>query len=698
MTAVRAMRAAFALALLPLAAGVLNVTYQDASMTHLPGKWATVELLRRGEFPYLNPYASFGQPLAGNPNFGTFFPDTLAFLVLPLRTAFGLHFALAALLAYAGARRWARVEGHGRAAAEAAAVAFTLSGVFVSAWKFYNTGMALAVAPWVLAAAAKTVHHARGPDGRRARRAAAELSVWSALEVFAGEPVVALLTFLLVAVLVAARLSRRGVLAVAGGLALGALLAGPQVLLTAQIYRDSSREERSFPFVTATGTSVHPVRFVEQVVPFPFGRPDLAGEGRFTGHAFHDNHTPYLWSLHLGLATLALLARHARPWRGPERLWYATALVAIVLSFGRYLPLAKKLYPLLSLDGRLRFPVKWWYVVALCLVPIVAHAAGRWAAGERANRLSGVWLALLAAAAAVVSPRVSFDVLVFVTLVLAAAATIFFIGGGRLATALPAALAVPLLAANLPLLLAVLDRPLPDPPRVAGRLFERIRVDTHALPGALPPPERTTREVMRRVAPELWAISGALSGVPYAFDRDPDGSYTDPDRVVRKALDDRSWPERVPRLRLSGVAHVATDEELPAPFRLSRVLGDTHGVRLYALDGAAPSVRLDGGRFLTVRERAASLTAEVEAAAPGLLVWSRSYFGAWRATVDGQPAAVGRADGHVVGVPVPAGTHRVEVVWPRTALVAGGVSFMAGALAAAALLRWRPRSPAGARA
>ena len=86
---VRALRAALAVALLPLAAGYLNVTYQDASMTHLPGKWATVEALRAREFPYVNPYASFGQPLAGNPNFGTFFPDTLLFLVLPLRAAFG---------------------------------------------------------------------------------------------------------------------------------------------------------------------------------------------------------------------------------------------------------------------------------------------------------------------------------------------------------------------------------------------------------------------------------------------------------------------------------------------------------------------------------------------------------------------------------------------------------------------------------
>ena len=89
-----ALRALLAAPLVPLAAGRWMVTYQDAIMTHLPAKAATVEQLRAGAFPFLNPYASFGEPLAGNQNFGTFFPDMLAFLVLPLPAAFGLRFAL----------------------------------------------------------------------------------------------------------------------------------------------------------------------------------------------------------------------------------------------------------------------------------------------------------------------------------------------------------------------------------------------------------------------------------------------------------------------------------------------------------------------------------------------------------------------------------------------------------------------------
>jgi hypothetical protein len=271
-------------------------------------------------------------------------------------------------------------------------------------------------------------------------------------------------------------------------------------------------------------------------------------------------------------------------------------------------------------------------------------------------------------------------------LILAAAGGIFLTGARRRSSApLAAALGVPLLIAGLPLLLAVLDRPLPDPPPVTGRILERVRVDSHALPGSVPPPEWTTREVMRRIAPELWSISGALSGASYAFDRDPDGSYTDPDRAVRKALDDMTWSDRVPRLRLSGVTHVVTDEALSPPYREARLLSAVHGVRLYTLDGAAASVRLMDGRFLSVRERATSLRVEVETAAPGLLVWSRSYFGAWRASVDGAPAEVTLAEGHLVGVAVPAGSRRVEISWPNGALLAGAGLFVVGAIAAAVL-------------
>ena len=55
------------------------------------------------------------------------------------------------------------------------------------------------------------------------------------------------------------------------------------------------------------------------------------------------------------------------------------------------------------------------------------------------------------------------------------------------------------------------------------------------------------------------------------------------------------------------------------------------------------------------------LALDVTASAPALLVLSENWFPAWRATVDGASAPVLRADHSLRAVPVPAGTHRVEL-------------------------------------
>jgi len=367
------------------------------------------------------------------------------------------------------------------------------------------------------------------------------------------------------------------------------------------------------------------------------------------------------------------------------------AALAAILSLGKYLPLAKKIYPLLSLDGRIRFPVKWWYVVALCVVPTVGWAAERWHRGERPNRLSlEVVGALLVGFLAVALVHGAGTPLAWAGVVASAAAVSTLLLRRHVPSLGPVALAISLALAlgHLPLLLAVLDRPFALPPRLTGgRVYERIRdADAHPL-GAPVQPEATTREVFRRVAPELWAVSGGLSGVGYAFDRDPDGSYSDGDRAVRKQLDDASWAERVDPLRRSGVRYVVTDDALAAPYREAAVLSERHQVRLYAIDDPAPAVRLEGGRIVSFEEGPARLTASVEAETGGTLVWSRSYFRAWRASVDGRPVEPVIAEGHLVAIPLSAGARHVEVSWSRGPLFAGLALCFVGIVAAIQLRR-----------
>jgi uncharacterized membrane protein YfhO len=98
-------------------------------------------------------------------------------------------------------------------------------------------------------------------------------------------------------------------------------------------------------------------------------------------------------------------------------------------------------------------------------------------------------------------------------------------------------------------------------------------------------------------------------------------------------------------------------------------------------------VRIDAGRVVSFEEGPSALTAEVEAGAGGTLVWSRSYFSAWEAVVDGRDVEPVMADGHLVGIPLSAGAHHVAVRWSRAPLLAGVALFGVGLLAVLALRR-----------
>ena len=102
-------------------------------------------------------------------------------------------------------------------------------------------------------------------------------------------------------------------------------------------------------------------------------------------------------------------------------------------------------------------------------------------------------------------------------------------------------------------------------------------------------------------------------------------------------------------------------------------------------------------------ERAA---ADVDALAPGHVVFSRTFFPSWKANLDGAPARVLLANGRDVAVAVPAGRHRVEFFWDPTSFRTGVALQLVALLAALAIgiaalprrPRRAPRAPAPASA
>jgi hypothetical protein len=116
---------------------------------------------------------------------------------------------------------------------------------------------------------------------------------------------------------------------------------------------------------------------------------------------------------------------------------------------------------------------------------------------------------------------------------------------------------------------------------------------------------------------------------------------------------------------------------------LARLSADTFDLRRVAVVSQPLALALPGpthgstAQVLTFAP--ADISLRVDAVADGLLVLSEIYYPGWRASVDGLPAPVLRADGLLRGIPIPQGQHVVRV-WYAPASVRAGLAISALAL------------------
>ena len=80
-----------------------------------------------------------------------------------------------------------------------------------------------------------------------------------------------------------------------------------------------------------------------------------------------------------------------------------------------------------------------------------------------------------------------------------------------------------------------------------------------------------------------------------------------------------------------------------------------------------------------------AITLQTEAPAPSLVVISQSHYPAWKAYVDGQPTTIWRANYAFQALQVPAGSHKVQLMYEDTRLRAGAVLSGLGLLVCAGL-------------
>ena len=90
--------------------------------------------------------------------------------------------------------------------------------------------------------------------------------------------------------------------------------------------------------------------------------------------------------------------------------------------------------------------------------------------------------------------------------------------------------------------------------------------------------------------------------------------------------------------------------------------------------------RESSGRLSVVDDDAGRTSAEVETDGGGVAVFSRLFQPGWRATIDGRPAPLVRVGGGLSAVPVPGGSHRVEVAYRPASVLLGAALSAVGAI------------------
>jgi hypothetical protein len=164
----------------------------------------------------------------------------------------------------------------------------------------------------------------------------------------------------------------------------------------------------------------------------------------------------------------------------------------------------------------------------------------------------------------------------------------------------------------------------------------------------------------------------------------PNGEKVSVERRGDKEVNLYALPDPLPRAYIAHAAQVIPDDARA----LRTVLSPQFDPGTTAVLDRDPAVAPSGRQrrsAATVRDLAPDrLVVETTLNEPGVLVVSEVWYPGWRATVNGQPAEVLRAQHTLRGVALPAGAHTIEMVFDPP-LVKLGVAISIGTVALALL-------------
>jgi len=375
-----------------------NFAGRDLSVYNLPMEKAIHDAYARHRLPLWMPEISGGRPLLPNPNAGALYPLRPLLSVLPFPLAMRLFPVLHWIAAGIGVLVLLRSIGASAGASWIGAVTYVFSGVGVAEVFFPNLHPGMALLPWIVWA-----------SGRPFARPSTKLLVLSLLygvDFLAGDVFTIGMAIVSSALWIVLETEKREhskqLLLLGAALALAALLAAPQILATALWAPYTNRAILGMKLGESLFYSVHPLRLLELIVPFPFGSTwTLESWTIWAPSVFRGREVGFFSTFYGGaLAVIGLVTtwRMRMPSSRFARLLFLLGIVVMIapgLLYARYGRVASPL--------PLRYPEKFAVVLNLALALVAGLAFDRHLGAARSTRwplfLAGLLTALAGAAA-----------------------------------------------------------------------------------------------------------------------------------------------------------------------------------------------------------------------------------------------------------------------------------------------------------
>ena len=360
-------------------------------LTHMFLHWLrfAVPSVQQGRLPLWNPYLFSGLPFVANPQPALFYPPTWLALLMPITKALGLIAMLHLWLAGIGMYAWLRSEGASAEGALLGGVVFAFSGYFFVRVYAGHLGVITTGAwlPLVLWAYRRAVE-------RRSWKLAVVGGLPTGLSILAGHTAsfiyvaLGLIAYASFCAWEGWRKERSVVskaaaatppLAWAGVMLLvGLTLAAVQLLPMAELVMRSTRQaEPSYDF--AARFSWPPGYLLTLLVPNFFGEPAHTG---YWGDGIYDEFIFYIGVLPLLLALLGLRLRHRL-----TPFLFALGLGALLLAFGQYGSLHPLFYRFVPLFRVTRAPARAGFLFTLAAAALAGLTVTALQSSAREERM-----------------------------------------------------------------------------------------------------------------------------------------------------------------------------------------------------------------------------------------------------------------------------------------------------------------------